>query len=228
MVVSGKAHFINIPVNKTIIEIMNSNNLIITALILLFSIGRIQAQGIVSKVNLFKDGDRICFTGNSITHAGSYHSLLYLFYLTRFPERNIEVFNCGISGDNIGGTLKRFNKDIAVHVPSVATIKLGTNDICPELYFNSAPQNDPEKVKANTLYRSNMMELVRRLDSMRTKIIFLTPAYFEEKPRLNGMISVGINRVFEQYGQFLDSLRMQYKAGLVDFHFILDSISHDR
>jgi len=197
----------------------------ITVAFLIFGTANIQAQKINSSAELFKDGEKVCFIGNSITHSGSYHSLVYLFYQTRFPGRRIDAFNCGISGDNAERALKRFNKDIAVHKPTVATIKLGTNDINRSLYLNSTSAKEAEKRKADALYKSNMKELVRKLDSMQTKIIFLTPAYYEEKPMPDSTIALGLNKALGNYGLFVDSLKVKYKAGIVDFHFMLDSIS---
>ena len=197
-------------------------------ILLLLGFVNISAKKIDSSANLFRNGDKVCFIGNSITHDGDYHSLIYLFYLTRFPELRLDVFNCGISGHDVANTLKRFKSDIAVHHPTVATIKLGTNDVNRDLYFNPTPQKDAEKLNANAFYKTNMKELVRKLDSIKTNIIFLTPAYFEDKPRPDKQIVIGLNEAFEQYGQFLDSLRINYKTSFVDFHFIMDSISKAR
>ena len=61
--------------------------------VLLFSRTKITAQAVPQ----FKDGDRVCFIGDSITHGGSYHSNVYLYYLTRFPDREFRVWNKGIS-----------------------------------------------------------------------------------------------------------------------------------
>lgn len=201
------------------------NNFIIAVLIAFLCHGSTMAQKIISKAEFFKDGEKVCFVGNSITHSGTYHSYIYLFYLTRFPERKIDVFNCGISGDNVERALKRFNKDIAVHKPTVATIKLGTNDISRSSYVNSTPVKEAEKLKADALYKSNMKELVRKLDSMHTKIIFLTPAYYEEKLMPDSTTALGLNKAFEKYGMFIDSLSVKYKSGIVDFHKVMDSIS---
>ena len=201
---------------------------VLAILILASGTQNIHAQRIQSQANPFNNGDRVCFIGNSITHGGSYHSLVYLFYLTRFPERRIDVFNCGIRGDNVKETLNRFNEDIAVHKSTVATIKLGTNDINRSLYVNSTPEKEAEKLKADARYKSNMKELVRKLDSMQTKIIFLTPAYYEQKPMSDSTIALGLNKGFEKYGLFLDSLSRKYKCGIVDFHYMMDSISMTR
>jgi hypothetical protein len=45
---------------------------------------------VIHKNEPFTDGDKVCFIGNSITHGGKYHSLIYLYYLTRFPEKEIK------------------------------------------------------------------------------------------------------------------------------------------
>ena len=47
----------------------------------------------------FRPNERVAFIGDSITHEGSYHTLIRAFYATRFPERNVYRFNLGISGD---------------------------------------------------------------------------------------------------------------------------------
>lgn len=57
----------------------------------------------------FQDGDRVLFLGDSITRAGPWHSLISLYYETRFPERNIEWHNAGISGDTAEGALRRLD-----------------------------------------------------------------------------------------------------------------------
>ena len=46
----------------------------------------------------FKDGDRVVFFGDSITHGGFYGEYVNLFYATRYPERNIWFSNSGWSG----------------------------------------------------------------------------------------------------------------------------------
>lgn len=57
---------------------------------------------------VFKDGETVCFLGDSITHGGRFHSFVYDYYLTRFPERTIRFVNAGVSGDSAGGALGRF------------------------------------------------------------------------------------------------------------------------
>ena len=46
----------------------------------------------------FQSGDTVCYVGDSITHGGSYHAIVTLFYTTRYPDRDIKYYNNGIGG----------------------------------------------------------------------------------------------------------------------------------
>jgi len=61
------------------------------------SSGCLQAQSVIPP---FKKGERVVFTGNSITHGGHYHSFIWLYYMTRFPDKPITIMNAGIGGES--------------------------------------------------------------------------------------------------------------------------------
>ena len=46
----------------------------------------LQAQTTIPR---FEEGERVVFVGNSITHGGHYHSFIWLYYMTRFPDKPI-------------------------------------------------------------------------------------------------------------------------------------------
>ena len=81
----------------------------------------------------FQAHDIVTFVGDSITHGGTYHSVVTLFYATRFPDRPIKFYNCGIGGDRASSIMSdevyRLKVDILGHRPTAATIMLGMNDI---------------------------------------------------------------------------------------------------
>lgn len=76
----------------------------------------------------FHKGDRVVFTGNSITDGGHYHSYIWLYYMTRFPDQRIDVFNAGIGGDIAQQMYERLQTDVFVHKPTVVTLGFGMND----------------------------------------------------------------------------------------------------
>ena len=76
----------------------------------------------------FKQGDRVCFVGNSITDGGHYHSYIWLYYMTHFPYADMWISNCGIGGDTSENILKRLDGDVLAKRPNVITLTFGMND----------------------------------------------------------------------------------------------------
>ncbi|TSJ43585.1 SGNH/GDSL hydrolase family protein [Mucilaginibacter corticis] len=96
-------------------------------------------------VRPFKQGDRVVFTGNSITDGGHYHSYIWLYYLTHYPNMRFRVFNAGIGGDVAQQIYDRLDSDIFVHKPTLVTLTFGMND--------TGYQNLP-KDKADSTYKA--------------------------------------------------------------------------
>ena len=132
----------------------------------------------------FKDGDHVCFIGDSITHGGGfgYHSQIVLFYATRFPQMHIGYWNCGISGDSAAGAVKRYAWDIALHKPTVATIMLGMNDVSRGLYAKglSGAKVEAQRQGAIENHVAKMAELAELLAKDGAKIIFITPSIYDQ------------------------------------------------
>ncbi|WP_203235070.1 GDSL-type esterase/lipase family protein [Mucilaginibacter terrigena] len=76
----------------------------------------------------FKAGDRIAFVGNSITDGGHYHSYIWLYYMTHFPNQRITCYNVGIGGDDINQIAYRIDADALARKPTVLTLTWGMND----------------------------------------------------------------------------------------------------
>jgi len=80
------------------------------------------------KIAPFHAGDRVAFVGNSITDGGHYHSYIWLYYMTHFPNMRITCFNAGIGGDAIDQIYNRFDDDVFRKNPTVLTLTWGMND----------------------------------------------------------------------------------------------------
>jgi lysophospholipase L1-like esterase len=76
----------------------------------------------------FRQGDRVVFMGNSITDGGHYHSYIWLYYQTRFPDLKLQIFNAGIGGDIAQQMYERLDSDVFRHKPTVVTLTFGMND----------------------------------------------------------------------------------------------------
>ncbi|MDZ4199634.1 MAG: SGNH/GDSL hydrolase family protein, partial [Kiritimatiellia bacterium] len=130
----------------------------------------------------FQDGETVCFLGDSITHGGLYHSLIYDYYLTRFPERTIRFVNAGISGDTAGGALERLQEDVLAHHPTTVVILLGMNDVGRGNYVES-PDEGKRKAAQDAIerYRTRMDQILETLRAAGPmKIVLLTPSPYDQ------------------------------------------------
>lgn len=87
------------------------------------------AVGLFSQsVSQFKQGERIVFLGNSITDGGHYHSFIWLYYMTRFPNRDLRILNAGIGGNTALDMYKRLDSDVFSKNPTTLVVTFGMND----------------------------------------------------------------------------------------------------
>jgi lysophospholipase L1-like esterase len=184
----------------------------------------------------FKAGDRWCAVGDSITNGGQYHSLIYLFYATRFPTQRFEMFNCGIAGDSAAGTLKRLDTDILPHQPTVASVMLGMNDVKRHLYTSTGDGNADERQKAIDGYVGNMRSLLERLKGAGARLIVITPSIFDQTALLPephdagvaGPGQVGVNTGLGKMAEQLRAIAGEFGAEIIDFHGPMSSLNAQR
>ena len=182
----------------------------------------------------FQSGDVVCFVGDSITHGGTYHSIVTLFYATRFPDRTLTTFNCGIGGDRASGIMSdekyRLNVDILAHRPSAATIMLGMNDVGHTDYrgVTLSPEVEARRQASLAKYEENMQKLIRTLQGAGAKLTLITPSIYDEATRLptaSPAVSVGGNAALGVFAEKVRGWSRQYQTGLVDFDRAMNVIN---
>ena len=196
-------------------------------------VGRLKLAGIVficafaitslfaETVPQFQSGDRWCAVGDSITHGGLYSRYIYLFYATRFPDREIDYFNGGIAGDTARGTLKRVESDILRHKPTVATIMLGMNDVVRGLYAErnaNVPDIQKKRDAAIDENAASMKKLGQTLKAAGIRIIFITPSIFDDTAEMARLNFPGCNAALGRCAANDKKLAEEFKASIVDFH----------
>ncbi|SRR6056297_1535021 len=114
--------------------------------------------------------DTICVFGDSITwgssdsEAGGWVARLRNYF--EKSNFDIEIYNCGVSGNNTNDLLQRFKKEAEAREPDIVIFAIGTND---SQYINSKdnPRVDREK------FKSNLAELAGQAREFTDKIIFV-------------------------------------------------------
>jgi lysophospholipase L1-like esterase len=137
----------------------------------------IAAKG--QKVAPFKAGDRVAFVGNSITDGGHYHSYIWLYYMTHFPNARITCFNAGIGGDAVNQIYDRFDADVFAKNPTVITLTWGMNDTGYFDWFRKDGQEVMDKKIAGSYdYYAKLEDKLKQKPGIK-KIIILGSPYDE-------------------------------------------------
>jgi lysophospholipase L1-like esterase len=160
----------------------------------------------------FQSGDRWCVLGDSITRSGQYHRYIELFYLTRFPALELDVINCGISGDTAPGALKRLQWDCLDAKPTVVSVMLGMND---------------RSGSAET-YDKAMRQLTKSLGEAGAKLILITPSIYDDTADLKVANRAGDGAVLADYGKRVQAMANEFKVALVDFNGPMTAINAEQ
>lgn len=155
-----------------------------------------------SSVESFKEGDRAVFLGNSITDGGHYHSYIWLFYMTRFPEMNLRIINAGIGGDSVYDMYKRLDADVFSKRPSVLMVTFGMNDSGYSEYNGDDAKAFGEKRYQQCL--DNFQLLEKRLQKLpNTEIVMLGGSPYDETAQVEGNVAFkGKNAVMGRIVEF--------------------------
>ena len=99
-----------------------------TKVLFLLILSFLSSHVIAQQVSPFKENDRVVFLGNSITDGGHYHSYIWLYYMTRFPDMRLTILNAGIGGDKAEDMFNRIDGDVFSKMPTVLITTFGMND----------------------------------------------------------------------------------------------------
>ncbi len=100
----------------------------------------------------FKDGDVLCFLGDSIIASGFWMAEVYQELR---KKHKIKCYNCGVSGSSAYHTMPRLYSHCLIHNPHYVVIMFGMNDINRELYADSCNDHNKEQLKLEAIARYN-------------------------------------------------------------------------
>lgn len=180
---------------------------------------------------VFKDGETVCFLGDSITHGGRFHGFIYDYYLTRFPERTIRFVNAGISGDSAGGAWGRLEEDVLAKKPTSVVVMFGMNDVGRGNYV-AAPDERQLAAQAAALvrYRAALDKLLARLKGeLNPNLLLVTPSPFDQtavNDRNNNQ--PGCNDGLVRCAGIVRELAGVYGGRVVDFNGPMTAFNRER
>jgi lysophospholipase L1-like esterase len=135
------------------------------------------------QVSPFKENDRVVFLGNSITDGGHYHSYIWLYYMTRFPDMKLTVANAGVGGDRAEEMFKRLDGDVFSKNPTVLITTFGMNDTGYFEYNEPGAEAFADK-RVNESYEwyKKMEDRYKKLPD--TKIVLMGSSPYDETAKI--------------------------------------------
>ncbi len=134
----------------------------------------------VHAITPFKDGDKVIFLGDSITHGGEFLYWVQAMYQLRQPGSKIRVENAGISGDVASGGLARLGYDVLDKKPNRVFIMFGMNDINLSLYAKGGTELDEKRMKPLKKYEDNLNQICDRLKEAGIAVTLITPTPYNQ------------------------------------------------
>jgi lysophospholipase L1-like esterase len=181
----------------------------------------------------FVDGDRVCWVGDSITAAARYHSLVRLFYDTRYPDREIDYHNCGFGGDTATMIMSpvtkrfRFEQDILSRRPTVAVVMLGMNDLALKGYTDLEGAPEERQHLALSSYEKHMEKLIQELAGSGSRIILVQPSIYDATAVFDGTPDKyeGAQARLGFGAEKIRAWSRLYRTGLVDFYHPMTALN---
>lgn len=168
-----------------------------------------------SPLDFYNDGKVIGFIGDSITYASytnlSYVDILNQYYLSLFPDRQMEFRNISAGGYKISDVLNIYDQDPALQGLDKAVIMLGTNEailgISVEEYINNM---------------SSLIDLLKRDGLDGDDILILSPPVCDENCSINFTKSGSRKWAFEdrvlEYMDRLETQAARWDVRYLDLH----------
>ena len=165
----------------------------------------------------FKNGDRICFIGDSITAQNRYVALIVDHYKTFFPNEDIKIFNCGVSGGSASSMMRYFDEDVAPHKPNKIYIMLGVNDsCCGKLLEKRSPERYQALKGYYDRYRENLIKLCEMSFKLGAAVTLVTPPPYAEYQNAETEACRGGFALLSAYAESVKSICRELSLDVID------------
>jgi len=193
-------------------------NLILGFMLAVLGSAQLKAQSLKP----FVAGDRVVFLGNSITEAGYYGSNIWLYYMTRFPERKLSIINGGIGGDVVGQMNARFEQDVLPKKPNILVLTFGMNDTgYAEFNESNAAETAKQRI-AKSLQNFNLLSEKLKAQHGIKPVIMSSSPYDETMENKNNYFK-GKSQAMEQIIAFQQASAKSNGWSYIDlFHPMTD------
>lgn len=184
--------------------------------------------GVCAFAEPFRDGDRVVFLGDSITHGGHFHEYLDYFYATRYPDRTVEMWNSGWGGSMASYQRGEgiFEEDVVRLKPTVVSTMYGMNDCWLSHWPRTGETDRNRKLRAiaQEKYAESMTNLFARIAATGARQIVMIPLPYDEWSLEDGRPSDSLNTGVAQCAEKMRGWARRYGFPSVDLQKVLSDL----
>ena len=167
----------------------------------------------------FPDDARVCFVGDSITHRGLYIAHIASHYRKYFPDSKVEFYDCGISGGNLGNSIKVYGEDTALYEPTHVVLMIGVNDSRRNLLAEPPSKERYENLLlAYDNYNKNLETFYEMIKEKGAELILCTPVPLNEYRSEVCSAFRGGYALIQGYAEAVRNFAKKYDLPLCDYH----------
>ncbi|MBO4490456.1 MAG: SGNH/GDSL hydrolase family protein [Lentisphaeria bacterium] len=130
-------------------------------------------------VTPFRDGEKVVFLGDSITHGGWFICWAQAIYQLRCPGK-IVLDNAGIAGNSAGEGLARLEYDVLDKKPDRVFVMFGMNDLGLTLYAKGGMGPDAVRRARMENYEKNINRICEGLKEAGIPAVLITPTPYNQ------------------------------------------------
>ena len=167
----------------------------------------------------FKEGARVVFYGDSITHGGIWLRRVYDYYLN-VAKIKCEMYNFGVSGNTAKRAYARINR-IYDFDPTDVVIMFGMNDVSYSSFNKDGGFSDEELKRIRDTRDENFeyyKKICAELSEKGINIIFCTPTVYDELSDIETKTNFGAVGAIKEYADRVVNLAKNYGNNVVDFN----------
>ena len=165
---------------------------------------------------LFKDGDIVCFLGDSITANGLWMAEVYQ---TLRKKYKIKCFNCGVSGATATHGADYLYSECLIHNPTHVFVMYGMNDFDLWLYGKDSvniANIEEQRLERIRLHKENYEAVIKAIKAFGCEVIIGLPTPYDEKSNVEKE-AVPYQAVLEMGAMFQLEIAKKYNCRVVNF-----------
>lgn len=162
-----------------------------------------------------EEGKNICIFGDSITWGavdpvgGGWVTRLRKYFESSGLrcDKDTDVYNLGVSGDNTGDLLKRFKIEAFSREPDVIIFAIGAND------SQFVISNNQNRISTGQ-FKDNLEELISQAKELTNKIVFIGLTRVDEgktKPIPWNLDKIYLNKYLEEYDRLIKAVAEKHE-----------------